>query len=165
MIYFICQGPLLRSARGTKSSPPQAGGRSYNYMPALAVMTGRLAASLLWSRHTEESLLGFSLGPRVPTLPCSIPIWPTSRPLIYLAVMLRFPVPGGTGCSPSGTGLDTWPLPSMLFSSSFGANFHLRVSGHHFGVHTAAESYGSLCYLVLQISCILLFLYFSLLSP
>lgn len=53
----------------------------------------------------------------------------------------------------------------MLFSSSFGANFHLRVSGHHFGVHTAAESHGSLCYLVLQISCILFFFYTFLFYP
>ena len=61
---------------------------------------------------------------------------------IYLAVLLRFPEPGGTRRSPSGMSLqiDTWPLPSTLFSSSFGANVHLRVSGHH----TAAESHRSL---------------------
>lgn len=34
-----------------------------------------------------------------------------------------------------------------MFSTSFGANLHLRVPGHHFGAHTATKSHRSLCLL------------------
>lgn len=105
MIYYICQGPLVRSVYGTQWWLPQSGGLFYNYIPApaLAIITGALATSLPRSGLTEGVSPMVFLGARCAHTTLLNSSLPADH--IYLAVLLRFPVAGGMDYSPSGMSL------------------------------------------------------------